>query len=107
VLGMGAMLVVSPEHARVFAAAGWTKARLRAELDALLLIDGSELVRGAGGIEEGVPAALAEGRKLPKFRPGDLAIVHAGGTAGMFSAIIEGWVSGEKGSQLTTSEVVP
>jgi hypothetical protein len=107
VLGMGAMLVVSPEHARVFAAAGWTKARLRSELDALLLIDGSELARGAGGIDEGIPAAFALGRKVPKFRPGDLAIVHAGGTAGMFSAIIEGWVSGELGSQLTTQEVLP
>ncbi|HET7502776.1 MAG TPA: thioredoxin family protein [Kofleriaceae bacterium] len=107
VLGMGAMLIVSPEHARVFASAGWTKARLRAELDALLLIDGAELARGAGGIEEGVPAELAAGRKLPKFRPGDLAIVHAGGTAGMFSAIVEGWVSGERGSQLTTLEVRP
>ena len=107
VLGMGAMLVVSPEHARVFAAAGWTKARLRSELDALLLIDGSELARGAGGIDEGIPAAFAVGRKVPKFRPGDLAIVHAGGTAGMFSAIIEGWVSGELGSQLTTQEVLP
>jgi hypothetical protein len=106
VMGMGAMLIVSPEHARVFAAAGWSKARLRAELDALLLIDGDELVRGAGGIDEGVPAALAAGRKLPKFRPGDLAIVHAGGSAGMFSAIIEGWVSGERGSQLTSLEVL-
>ena len=107
VMGMGAMLVVSPEHARVFAAAGWTKARLRTELDALLLIDGDELVRGVGGIDEGVPAELARGRRLPKFRPGDLAIVHAGGSAGMFSAIIEGWVSGERGSQLTTLEVLP
>jgi hypothetical protein len=105
VLGMGAMLIVSPEHARVFAAAGWTKARLRAELDALLLIDGDELVRGAGGIDEGMPAALTTGRRLPKFRPGDLAIVYAGATAGMFSAIVEGWVSGERGSQLTTKEV--
>jgi hypothetical protein len=107
VMGMGAMLVVSPEHARVFADAGWTKARLRSELDALLLIDGDELARGAGGIDEGVPAALVAGRKVPKFRPGDLAIVHAGGSAGMFSAIIEGWVSGDKGSQLTTQEVRP
>ena len=105
VMGMGAMLVVAPEHARVFAAAGWTKARLRTELDALLMIDGGELQRGAGGIEEGVPAAAAAGRQLPKFRAGDLAIVHAGGSAGMFSAIIEGWVSGERGSQLTTLQV--
>jgi hypothetical protein len=107
VMGMGAVLVVAPEHARVFAGAGWTKARLRAELDALLLLDGDELARGAGGIDEGVPAELAAGRRLPKFRAGDLAIVHAGGSAGMFSAIIEGWVSGERGSQLTTLEIVP
>jgi hypothetical protein len=107
VMAMGAMLIVSPEHARVFAAAGWTKARLRAALDELLVIPGEELVRGAGEIEEGMPAALVAGRRLPKFRPGDLAIVHAGGSAGMFSAIIEGWVSGERGSQLTTQEVIP
>jgi len=107
VVAMAAMLVVSPEHARVFAAAGWSKARLRAELEALLLLDGDELVRGAGGIEEGMPAALAAGQRLPKFRTGDLAIVHAGGGAGLFSAIIEGWVAGEKGSQLTTREVRP
>ncbi|HEX7843760.1 MAG TPA: thioredoxin family protein, partial [Kofleriaceae bacterium] len=107
VMAMGAVLVVSPEHARVFAAAGWSKARLRTELDALLLIDGAELARGAGGIDEGMPAALAAGRKLPKFLPGDLTIVHAGGTAGMFSAILEGWASGERGSKLTTQEVLP
>jgi hypothetical protein len=104
VMAMGAMLVVCPEHAQVFAAAGWTKARLRAELDALLVIDRAELIRGAGGIDEGVPASVAAPH-LPKFRPGDLAIVHAGGAAGKFSAIIEGWTSGERGSQLTTLAV--
>ena len=106
VMAMGAMLVVCPEHAQVFADAGWTKARLRAELDALLMIDRGELVRGAGGIEEGMPASVAA-QQLPKFRPGDLAIVHAGGAAGKFSAIIEGWTSGERGSQLTTLQVRP
>ena len=106
VMGMGAVLVISPEHARVFADAGWTKARLRDELDALLLLDGNELARGAGGIDEGMPAELA-GRTLPKFRAGDLAIVHAGGSAGMFSAILEGWVAGDRGSQLTTVEIRP
>jgi hypothetical protein len=54
-----------------------------------------------------MPAALVTGRRVPKFLPGHLAIVHAGGSAGMFSAIIEGWVSGERGSQLTTQEVIP
>jgi hypothetical protein len=106
-LQWGAMLVVSPEHARVFATAGWSKARLRAELDALLLIDGDELVRGAGGIEEGFPAALVAGKRVPKFRADDLCIVHAGGTAGLFSAIIEGWTTGDLGSTVTTCEVRP
>ena len=39
---------------------------------------------------------------LPKFRPGGLLIVHAGGGAGLFSAIIGGWANGETGSQPTT-----
>ena len=64
-------------------------------------------MRGAGGIDEGMPAAFAAGNRLPKFRAGDLTIVHAGGRAGMFSAIIEGWASGPRGSQLTTREVRP
>jgi hypothetical protein len=105
VIAFGAILVVAPEHARVFAQAGWTKARLREELGRLLLIDSAELARGAGGIEEGMPAQFTAMPMLPKFRGPDLAIVHAGGTAGMFSAIIEGWVAGELGSQLTTVEV--
>src|SRR5258706_9812916 len=85
VMGMGAMLVVSPEHARVFSDAGWSKARLRAELDALLQIPGTELARGAQGIAEGMPEAFRDST-LPKFREGGLVLVHAGGDAGMFSA---------------------
>jgi hypothetical protein len=96
-LAFDAVLVVSPEHARVFREAGWDKARLRAELESLLVLPGKELVRGAGGIEEGIPAAFSES-SLPKFRAGGLLIVHAGGTAGLFSAIIGGWVSGATGS---------
>src|ERR1700751_6051321 len=46
-LAFDAFVVVSPEHARVFREAGWSKARLRDELLALLTLDGSELVRGA------------------------------------------------------------
>jgi hypothetical protein len=104
VLGFDAMLVVSPEHGRVFREAGWTKARLRQELDALLAIPGRELVQGAGGIAEGVPVRL-EGATLPKFRPGGLLVVHAGGGAGLFSAIIGGWASGALGSEPVTREV--
>src|SRR6202011_1365309 len=50
-LGFDAFVVVSPDHARVFA--GWSKQRLRQELDELLMLDGRELMRGAAGIAEG------------------------------------------------------
>jgi hypothetical protein len=106
VLIADAMLVVSPEHARVFREAGWSKARLRDELSALLMLPGEEIARGAGGIAEGVPAQFATSA-LPKFRPGGLLIVHAGGSAGMFSAVIGGWASGTIGSEPVTREVRP
>lgn len=100
-----AILAVSPGHGRVFRQAGWTKARLRQELEPLLQISGAELARGAGGIAEGIPAAMKDGT-LPKFRPGGLHIVHVGGEAGLFSAIIGGWLaSGPRGSQSVTKEI--
>ena len=54
---------------------------------------------------EGMPESLA-GATLPKFRPGGLLVAHAGGRAGMFSAIIAGWpASGDLGSAPVTVEV--
>ena len=103
-LAFDAMLVVSPEHARVFRDAGWSRERLLAELADLLMLPGEEIVRGAGGIDEGVPESFRD-TVLPKFRDGGLLLVHAGGTAGMFSAVIGGWVSGETGSKPVTREV--
>ncbi len=100
-----ALLVVSPDHSRVFIEAGWSKARLLQELETLLMLNGDELVVGAGGIAEGVPAALA-GQQVPKFRKGGLLIVRAGGNAGLFSAIIAGWAaSGATGSTPVTKEI--
>ena len=100
-----ALLVVSPDHCRVFIEAGWSKARLLAELTELLLLPGDEMVVGAGGIAEGVPVAMA-GKPVPKFRPGGLLIVRAGGGAGLFSAIIAGWAaSGPVGSIPVTQEI--
>lgn len=99
-----AMLIVCPEHGRIFREAGWNKARLRQELDELLLLDGDDMIRGAGGIDEGIPKKFA-GAKIPKFRPGGLHIVHAGGDAGLFSAILGGWAAGAVGSEVTTLEI--
>jgi hypothetical protein len=104
VLGFDAMLIVSPEHASRFKDAGWTKQRLRDEIYAELDIPGTELVRGAGGIEEGLPEAFKDAT-LPKFRPDGLLIVHAGGGAGLFSAIVGGWVAGDTGSKTVTRAI--
>ena len=100
-----ALLVVSPEHARVFKEAGWSKQQLIDKIQALTIRKGSHIVRGADGNAEGMPAQFAAAA-FSKFRPGGLNVVHAGGTAGMFSAIIGGWVnSGSRGSQPVTVEI--
>lgn len=104
ILAFDAILVVGPEHARVFAEAGWDRDRVLEEIHARLQIPGHELVRGAGGIAEGVPDHLRDA-VLPKFRPGGLLLVHAGGGAGLFSAIIGGWANGDVGSQPVTMPV--
>jgi thiol-disulfide isomerase/thioredoxin len=103
-LRFDAILVVSPDHSRVFADAGWDRTRLLAELDGLLQLPGAEIVRGAGGMAEGVEESLRDAT-LPKFRPGGLLIVRAGGGAGLFSAIIGGWANGATGSQPVTREI--
>ena len=100
-----AVLVVSPEHSRVFIDAGWSKARLLQVLEGLLQFPGEEMVAGAGGIAEGIPEKFRD-KTVPKFRPGGLLIVRAGGTAGLFSAVIAGWAaSGPVGSSPVTREV--
>ncbi|MBJ7509405.1 MAG: thioredoxin, partial [Ilumatobacteraceae bacterium] len=104
VLAFDAIVVMGPEHARVYADAGWDRDRVLSEIHARLQIPGSELIRGANGIAEGVPTHLS-GMTLPKFRPGGLLLVHAGGGAGLFSAIIGGWANGDIGSQPVTREV--
>ena len=106
VMAFDCVLVIGPEHARVFHRAGWDKAQLVSRLHELLMIPGSELVRGAGGIAEGLPEHVRDAT-LPKFRPGGILIVHAGGRAGLFSAIIGGWVGGEMGSQPVIQEIRP
>ena len=104
VIAFDVILILGPEHARVFAEAGWDRARILAELHERTQIAGTELVRGAAGIAEGVPEALRD-QTLPKFRQGGILLVHAGGGAGLFSTMIGGWLSGAAGSHPVTREV--
>ncbi len=98
------MLAVGPEHARVFREAGWSKEQLTSRLHELLRVSGEDVVRGAGGIAEGLPEGVRSAT-LPKFRPGGILVVHCGGGAGLFSAVIGGWVTGEVGSQPVVREI--
>ena len=100
-----AILVISPEHLRVFRDAGWTRTRLREELFKLLMVPMKEIARGAGGIDEGMPETI-QADFIPKFRPGGLHLVRAGGKAGLFSAVIGGWLAtGAMGSSAVTREI--
>ncbi|GIT22775.1 MAG: hypothetical protein CM1200mP40_24570 [Gammaproteobacteria bacterium] len=100
-----AILVISPEHRRIFRQAGWSKQDLRQALYDNLMVSGTDVIRGAQDIAEGMPEKFKD-KQLNKFRDDGLHIVTTGGKAGMFSAIISGWVaSGEKGSQLVSQKI--
>jgi hypothetical protein len=64
-----AVLVVAPDHARLFREGGWSRSKVISSL----------------------------GRE-----PSGLLLVHAGGGAGLFSALLPGWVGGADGSQPVT-----
>ena len=96
-----ALLVVCPEHGRVLREAGWDRDRLLAELEPLLQLSPEELRRDSGGIAEGMPPGF-DTAPLAKFRPDGLLVAHAGGDAGMFSAVVAGWVGGPSGSTPVT-----
>ncbi len=86
---VSAFLVVSPEHAEVFHRAGWSKRQLKDRLHELLQVPVGEVVRGFATQSPDRGEDLTEGT-VPKFKTGSLNLVRAGGSAGLFSAIISG-----------------
>jgi hypothetical protein len=109
-LAFDALLVVGPEHARVFREGGWTKERLRGRLFELTTSPAGEVARGAGGSPEGVETRFVSDPDMPvaKFAaPDRILIVHAGGDAGLFSMVYGSWAAGEIGSQPVTRSVEP
>jgi hypothetical protein len=101
--GLDSIVVVSPDHQRVFRDAGWSKARLIAELHELTTVPAEDVLVGTDGITAGMPENT-RGTRLPKFRKDGLYVVHAGGVAGLFSAILDGWAPSSS-SRITTKEV--
>jgi hypothetical protein len=105
-----ALLIVGPEHGRVFREAGWSRKRLQDELHRLTHRPAGELLRGAGGIADGLDPQWVDDAALPvaKFAaPDRILLAYAGGDAGLFSMLVGGWASGELGSAPQTASVEP
>ena len=100
------VVVIGPEHGRVFDEAGWTKAQTADALHARLQVRGQDLGMGTKDLGT-APTPKSTSGTSPKFRPGGIRLVRAGGQAGLFSAIIPGWLmKGRLGSDPVTKEVV-
>ena len=101
-----AFIILSPEHQKVFANADWSKQQVLDKLTELTTRPGAELMPGVDGMAEGMPEFVKD-MDLPKFNVGGLNIVRAGGNAGLFSAIVGGWLaSGDFGSSPVSKEVI-
>jgi hypothetical protein len=94
-----AIVVLSPEHYRIYKEAGWGRKRIERALYEATIRPGSEILAGADGIGEGVPKERA-GESVPKFHDDGLMVVRAGGPAGLFSAILPGWLAGRNKTEL-------
>ena len=101
-----AVLVLSPEHYRIYREAGWGRKEIERALFEATTRPGSEILAGLDGIGEGVPPERANER-VPKFHEDGLMVVRAGGAAGLFSAILPGWLAGRNRLELqpVTKEV--
>jgi len=94
-----AVLVLSPEHYAIYREAGWNRRKIEHALYEATIRPGKELVAGADGVGEGVPASRA-GEMIPKFHDDGLMVVRAGGPAGLFSAVLPGWLAGRNKLEL-------
>jgi hypothetical protein len=96
-----AMLILVPEHYAIYREAGWNRDRITQALQETLIRPGADVIQGAHGIGEGVDPRRAS-EMVNKFWPEGLLIVHAGGQAGLFSAICAGWTGGRFRHESTT-----
>ncbi|MFM7119416.1 MAG: TlpA family protein disulfide reductase [Gammaproteobacteria bacterium] len=106
------MMVVCPEHVDTLTRDGYSKADLRARIQAVSARPISELVadeRSAVGFKAEAAARMSAAeldRRLPKFRQdSDIHIVVAGSDAGKFSGAFHGWATGEIGSEPVSMKI--
>jgi hypothetical protein len=102
-----AIVVLSPEHYRIYKEAGWGRREIEKALYEATIRPGSEILSGLDGIGEGVPASRSD-EMIPKFHDDGLLVVRAGGPAGLFSGVLPGWLAGRNKAelQLVTKAVI-
>ena len=109
-LAWDGLVVLGPEHGRIFREAGWDRARVRDRLFALTTSPARDIVRGAGGSPEGVEERFVSDPDMPvaKFAaPDRILLAYAGGDAGLFSMVYGSWAAGEIGSAPQSVSVEP
>ena len=101
-----AIVVLSPEHYRIYKEGGWGRREIEQSLYEATIRPGRDILAGLDGIGEGVPASRAD-EMIPKFHNDGIAVVRAGGPAGLFSGVLPGWLAGRNKTelQLVTKEV--
>jgi hypothetical protein len=102
-----AFVVLSPEHVRTIHRDGWSKSDVRQFLfeNTAVPVRCFDAAEGDGvQLQSSYRRITVDGEPgYQKFRtPEQIKIVVAGGRAGKFSAIIGGWQSGPRGSQMVT-----
>jgi hypothetical protein len=102
------VLVVPPEHVDTFARGGWTKARVREQIQRASALPARALARERGcaiGLTGAEVERLGAETPVPKFRQAEsIKLVVAGGEAGKFAALIDNWAGGG-GSTMTTVRI--
>ena len=105
------VLILAPEHAATIARDGWSKQDVRTYLFEntgvpLRCYAGAAPREGAAPRHSYTEIVVDGEPCYQKFQsPDSIKILVAGGTAGKFSAMMQGWASGERGSQMVTYPV--
>ncbi|MEQ8195653.1 MAG: hypothetical protein RIB59_14305 [Rhodospirillales bacterium] len=100
VQGSNVIVAISPEHYAIFQESGWGRAEIEEALHTYTTRPGKELIRGAGGLTQGIDESRAD-EMVPKFwRDHGIMLVRAGGRGSLMSAIIGGWSGGRNRDEI-------
>lgn len=98
------VIVLSPEHVRIFQNAGWTKRQTMEYLHQHAQVSTERLKRQASLSGDSAPGDATEMRQIVQ-NPDGIVLLVAGGDAGGFSSLISRWGSGGPNSRSITKVI--